>query len=442
MTIIPAVPELGSAGITHDDMKFFFPDSQDQVDPSFDFETETRDEFRIRQRNDRYAHEIFAQPPFNGILVSKAIVMGSGESSGKYSLPQRHRLLRLGVEEFFRLPKGDERPETMGDCGAFSYVKEEYPPFSVESVVEFYEQCGFDYGISVDHAILAFHSEDYHVDPELDPVPAEFVKRQKITIDLARDFLKLSQREKCGFVPVGVAQGWSPSSYAMAVNQLQDMGYEYIALGGMVPLKTKEILSCLERIQQVRRAGTRFHLLGVTRCEQIGRFRDYGVVSFDSTSPFLQAFKDDRNNYHAPDRTYTAIRVPQVEGNPKLLRSIRAGEIKQEVALKLEGACLRALRDFDRGKATVEEVLEPIAEYERLYDGKRDRTASYRQVLEDRPWKQCPCDICRTAGIHVTVFRGSERNKRRGFHNLWVFYRKLQRDLGLLEQRLVLADAR
>lgn len=422
-------------------MKFFFPDSQDQVDPSFDFETETRDEFRIRQRDDRYAHEVFASPPFNGILVSKAIVMGSGESSGKYSLAQRHRLLRLGVEEFFRLPAGEQRPETMGDCGAFSYVKEEYPPFSVESVVEFYDQCGFDYGISVDHAILAFQSEDYHTDPLLDAVPAEYLKRQEITLELARDFLALSRREGCSFTPVGVAQGWSPSSYASGVDQLQSMGYEYIALGGMVPLKTREILACLERVQQVRRPATRFHLLGVTRCEQIGRFRDFGVVSFDSTSPFLQSFKDDRDNYHAPERTYTAIRVPQVEGNPKLLRRIRSGEIRQDVALRLEGACLRALRDFDRGQATVAEVLEPLAEYERLYDGKRDRSATYRKVLEDRPWKRCPCDICRTAGIHVIIFRGSERNKRRGFHNLWVFYRKLQRDLGLLEQPLVLADA-
>ena len=44
-------------------MKFFFPDSQDQVDPSFDFETEERSEFRLRHRDDRYAHEEFAEHP-------------------------------------------------------------------------------------------------------------------------------------------------------------------------------------------------------------------------------------------------------------------------------------------------------------------------------------------------------------------------------------------
>ena len=32
---------------------------------------------RHRQRDDRYAHEVLAEPPFEGILVSKAIVDGT-----------------------------------------------------------------------------------------------------------------------------------------------------------------------------------------------------------------------------------------------------------------------------------------------------------------------------------------------------------------------------
>ena len=50
-------------------MKFFFPDSQDFVDESFDFVTETRSETRVRQRDDRYPHELFREAPYNGILV-------------------------------------------------------------------------------------------------------------------------------------------------------------------------------------------------------------------------------------------------------------------------------------------------------------------------------------------------------------------------------------
>ena len=57
--------------------------------------------------------------------------------------------------EFFRLDESTgDRLETMGDCGAFNYVHEEEPPYSVDEVFDFYEECGFDYGISVDHIIL------------------------------------------------------------------------------------------------------------------------------------------------------------------------------------------------------------------------------------------------------------------------------------------------
>src|SRR5437763_552833 len=118
-------------------VQFFFPDSQDQIDPGFDFVAEERSPFRVRQRDDRYAHEVLAETPFDGILVSKTIVDGSTEGAGKYSMPQRHRFYRMGVRRFFRLderagPRLDERAgprlDAMGDCGAFSYVREEWPP--------------------------------------------------------------------------------------------------------------------------------------------------------------------------------------------------------------------------------------------------------------------------------------------------------------------------
>ena len=132
-------------------MKFFFPDSQDLVDPSFDFEKESRSETRIRHQDDQYAHEVFSKPPYDGILVSKAIVDGTSEGSGRYTLAQRHRFYRVGVREFFRL--GDSKLETMGDCGAFSYIREPVPPVSAEEVFNFYDECRFDYGVSVDHII-------------------------------------------------------------------------------------------------------------------------------------------------------------------------------------------------------------------------------------------------------------------------------------------------
>lgn len=404
-------------------MRFFFPDSQDQIDPSFDFTSEERSAHRVRQRDDKYAHEALAHPPFDGILVSKTIVDGTRSSAGKYTLAQRHRLYRVGVRSFFRLDAPGQPPlESMGDCGAFSYVRDDVPPYSPDEVIDFYAECGFDLGLSVDHVILGFSANGTDI-------PDDWPRRQQITLDLAADFLAACRRRNVSFQPVGVAQGWSPRSYATAVRQLQRIGYQRIALGGMVPLKTHEVLACLAAVDDIRKAPTQLHLLGITRCENVDTFARHGVTSFDSTSPFRQSFKDDRDNYYALDRTYTAVRVPQVDGNPKLKAAISAGRVRQREAIDLEARCLRLLRAYDANETPLLPVLDALRAYDELCDGRQDRTDPYSELLSARPWQTCPCGICGAAGIDVAIFRGSERNKRRGFHNLYVFQQRLQREL-------------
>src|SRR5207302_4539905 len=129
---------------------------------------------------------------------------------------------------------------------------------------------------------------------------------------------------------------------------------------GMVPLKTAEILASLKQTEAVRKPETRLHLLGVTRLDRISDFRNLGVVSFDSTSPLRQAFKDDKDNYYTPERTCSAIRVPQVEGNPKMRNRITAGEVSQADARRLERSCLDLLERYDRGECGVSEVVKVL----------------------------------------------------------------------------------
>jgi hypothetical protein len=407
-------------------MKFFFPDSQDQIAPGFDFVSEEHAPHRIRQRDDLYAHEVLSRAPFDGILVSKAIVDGKPNAAGKYTMAQRNRLYREGVRQFFRLDAAaGPRLATMGDCGAFSYISEDVPPYSPDEVIDFYAECGFDLGVSVDHVILAFAGDD-----RAGELGARWQERQQVTLELAAKFRAACQGPEVRFEPVGVAQGWSPRSYLVAVAALQRMGYQRIALGGMVPLKTKEILQCLSAIDEVRQPNTQLHLLGITRCDSLRAFADHGVTSFDSTSAFRQAFKDDHDNYYTLDRNYTALRVPQVDGNPKLKAKIRAGRLRQSHAIECEQACLQLLRAYDTGTTTIDHVLDALGAYdELLWDGRLERTQAYRQLLEEQPWKHCPCGICGAIGIDAVIFRGSERNKRRGFHNLFVFHQRLQNQL-------------
>lgn len=394
-------------------MKFFFPDSQDLVDPSFDFDSEHRSETRVRQRDDLYAHEIFPQAPYDGLLVSKSIVEGNGVC--KYSLSQRHRFRRSGVHEFLRANGQTlKRLEVIGDCGAFNYVKEKIPPYTVEDVLRFYEEAGFDYGISVDHVIL-----DYEPSWDInDAVPEDCRFRQELTLELAQQFINCHRTTGLQFEPIAVAQGWSPHSYAKAVDVLQKQGYTYIALGGMVPLKTNDILACLELIAEKRVKSTRLHLLGISRLESMSEFMRYGVASVDSTSPLKMAFKDNKHNYFAPEGAYTAIRVAQLGGNRNLARRIQYGEVSRRLALRLEADCLMALRDFQARKIPTSTALDIICEYEQLLYPNQSRRAAYERTLEARPWERCVCQVCKMLGYHVVLFRGAERNKRRGFHNL------------------------
>ncbi len=410
-------------------MRFFFPDAQDFIDPGFDFEREAYSPGRVRQRDDRYAHEIFPVPPYDGMLVSKAIADGGGtDKEQKYSAAQRRRLLCVGAREFFRL---EGLPlETMGDCGAFSYVREKVPPVTVDEVIDFYEACGFNRGVSIDHVILGYDPTVDRGLPGLDLVPEDWRTRQTITLELASAFLRRHGERRSKFLPIGAAQGWSPRSYAACVEALQEMGYRAVGLGGLVPLRGSEVLACLEAVAEIRHPETQLHLFGVTRPTLTPQFVRYGVTSFDSTSPLKQAFMDDDDNYHTESGNYTAIRVPQVEKNNRLKKRILAGAVRQEDALRLERECLAGLADHGRGEGDLDRLLERLREYEVLLGERTDRTAAYRELLTDRPWQSCPCAICQAVGIQVVIFRGAERNRRRGYHNIWVAYNTLRKALG------------
>ena len=133
----------------------------------------------------------------------------------------------------------------------------------------------------------------------------------------------------------------------------------------------------LEEVDCVRRPDTELHLLGVTRTDKLATFQRYGVTSFDSTSPFRQAFKDDRDNYHTDDRTWIALRVPQVDANPKLQRRIRSGEIDGQVARRLEQRALGAatwIRSRHRHRSRMPSRC--FARVRALYDEHRDRSAT------------------------------------------------------------------
>jgi hypothetical protein len=417
-------------------MKFFFPDAHELVDPGYNFARRHDPPRGVGQQDGKYAHELFDPPPYDGILLSRGVIQGKGSDAdgrfrdAKYKLSEQQRLFRVGAREFFRAGK---RPLLfMGDCGAFSYRNEPEPPYTVDGVIGYYDACRVDWGVSVDHVILGY---DVQLDNEglFGPaaVPDDWTKRQEITLTLAAEFLRKTRAGRYTFEPIGAAQGWSPKSYARCVAELQKMGYRRIALGGMVALKSAEVLDVLAEVAAVRRPETELHLLGLNRMDHVAAFRGYGVTSVDSTSPLTQAFKDDRDNYYAPDRTYSAVRVRIAD--PKVTRELRqlmaAGKLTQTEALRLEDEAWAAVLGYAERRVSLDDALAAILRYEKPFDTDPGNAARYRETLADRPWEKCGCAICGAIGVHCVLFRGAERNRRRGFHNLYVTYRELQQAL-------------
>ena len=191
----------------------------------------------------------------------------------------------------------------------------------------------------------------------------------------------------------------------------------------MVPLKEDQIHRVVQAVREVAPAVD-LHLFGFTKADSIQDFAKYHITSFDSTSPMLRAFKDGKNNYFSGDRWYTAIRVPQADENRKFKQEILAGHKDQRQLRCDEQSALAAVRAYSEGTMELEAAIDRIEVYGRQFSDQVPLLA-YRETLADRRWESCPCKVCRDIGVEVVLFRGSNRNRRRGFHNLYTFHQKL-----------------
>lgn len=427
-------------------MKFLYSDTQDYVDPKYDFLTDSSPPKRERYWHDQYAHEIMDEAPYDGLLVSMSAIRkapGVAASKVRYSTAEEQRLLREGARRFLRFDGSKHRDlMLMGDCGAFAYVEHPEPAYKPAEVVEFYLDAEFTHGVSPDHVIFECNLQN----PTASAMPKDTLNRYEITLENARTFLGLVRKEGNLFEPMGAVQGWSPKSMADASALLVKMGYKYLAIGGLVPLKVDAIKQVLQAIRDKIGPVPQMHLLGFAKADHIDEFTGYGITSFDSTSPLIRAFKDEKSNYYKDNGRggldyYTAIRIPQALDNARLMQGVKRGLFSPEDLQVREKRALRLLREFDKGKRSVEETLDGVMDYSQFLvrgDGTsvaaQDRAlattrARTARTLEDRPWNDCGCAICRAAGVEVIIFRGSNRNKRRGFHNLGVYHQHLGRAL-------------
>lgn len=388
-------------------LRYFIPEWDDLVDPHYNFLTDTHSAGRGGWDREVYAHQMYPTPNYDGILVSKVIAEHTKAKAGLIN--------QMGVHRYLRVP---ETFPIMGDCGAFDYIEQDNPPFTTPEILDYYTRLGFDHGVSIDHLIVpAFKEHAQH--------------RYDLTIQNAEDFLREHRARGLHWEPIGAVQGWDPASYAEAARQYVAMGYRYLALGALVRKQTKDILALLEAVRMVVPAEVKIHLFGIGRLGPTPEFVRLGVSSVDCAGPLRQAWLQAGKGYLTQSgETYAAIRIPQSDKNPRVKRSVVQGRVNADHAHKVEQAALRAIRAYDKGRESLETTMAALAELDHFIDPNRpDHTPHNRRTLEAMPWKSCPCDICREVGVEVIIFRGNNRNRRRGFHNTWVWYRLLQRVL-------------
>ncbi|MHA1769579.1 MAG: tRNA-guanine transglycosylase DpdA [Candidatus Thorarchaeota archaeon] len=383
-------------------MLYFIPWWDDFVDLNYDFiHDEPTDGIKVT------SHQIYERAPYDGILASKMKI--------EDNMKTMTRIESVGIHEYL----GFDGP-VFGDCGAYGYIKEDMPPISTNEIADYYQRLGFDYGVSVDHLIVKSTEDQKH-------------RRFELTLKNAEEFIQRHESKGYDYVPVGAAQGWDPASYKSATKSLLDMGYEYIAVGGLTRSQTPVVLAALNGVHEAilkSKRRVRVHLFGVARLNAIGDLLRLGVTSFDSASHLRRAWLGAGSNYILPGgRGYAAIRVPQWNRSPRAKEILQSGYMSEEELESMDTACMDLIRMYDKGEADIDEVLEAVLWYDSILGDKRDHADAYKKTLTERPWKQCSCAICRQVGIEVIVFRGNNRNRRRGFHNTYVFYHDLQRTI-------------
>ena len=90
---------------------------------------------------------------------------------------------------------------------------------------------------------------------------------------------------------------------------------------------------------------------------------------------------------------------------------------------------MKLLCQYDLDVVGLKEVLDAVIEYDACLTRSDDALSlrpAYEKTLRDKPWRDCDCPFCKQAGIHVLIFRGANRNKRRGAHNTLMLYKSIK----------------
>lgn len=383
-------------------MKFFIPEWDDHVNKNYDFINDKP--INETGKDFKYIWHFFGwdKVPIDGILVSRAQLERS---------PNKIKSVRrLGFYKYLDVP---QNIETISDCGAFDYINEPKPRYEPKNTMDFYKDIGTTVGVTIDHIISKQNQDDTKY-------------RYDITLENAKKMFDLWENKDNyydSFRLMGAIQGWDTLSYRKAAQDLIEYGFRYIGIGGVARAHTNfikdivlDITSFVKKFEIKNKEKVDIHIFGFAKAELFDTIAKAGITSFDSASPLRKAWLSHRDNYFSTyNKRYSAIRV----------RITKEGNIIQK---NLEQEVLRKIRAYDLGLLDLKEVCNDLKEYEEL-TGEITYLNKYVETLKERPWIKCDCPICRDLQIEVCIFRGNNRNRRRGFHNTYIFYNHFKKKI-------------
>lgn len=368
--------------------------------------------------------------------------------------------------------------------------------------------------------------------------------RYELTLDNAAEMQDLYQDGDYSFRLMVAIQGWDPDSYERAVEDVLDLGYQYIGIGGVagssedaVKRTVSAVGNAVKHHERTYRTRIDTHVFGFAKTGAFDTIGRAGMASFDSAS-MLRAAWTGGDNYHLDStRRFDAIRVryPPYSADletsiewalraQELLVALRAFDRDESIADALHSwqdtaltalanlpmylrehrhdaqfdettlrpitssfrdhyeygrelkanfsddfrtRLIKLLRDDDSENPlsftayknlieTATEVTEgraptkidaierretdtgTVGTFDQLwvlletyaeFVGDGNNLDSYERILRAEPWRECNCTICREHGIEVAIWRGNNRNRRRGFHNTQRFYDQFERAL-------------
>ena len=186
------------------------------------------------------------------------------------------------------------------DCGAFHYVNEKVPKFkkggyvNARSAIQHYLHRHSKRKNAAKSYLVC--SPDHIIPPDMNDEDSD--NRTKWTIHVAKEFIQLC-KEIPNFIPVGVVHGRNKNERLTMVEEYLNLGYRYIAFGGLVPIARKESL-VLEQIAGITDAtnpvidrnsplgiaiqnGCKTHMFGLNSPEWYRWWKRMGVTSFDGS---------------------------------------------------------------------------------------------------------------------------------------------------------------